>query len=50
MKCIMKKWLLVALTILFLSGCAFDSVWKWIDEMDFERDDQTINIVRFILK
>ncbi|MGO9122824.1 MAG: hypothetical protein ACLQPD_35045 [Desulfomonilaceae bacterium] len=46
----MKKWLLVALTILFLSGCAFDSVWKWIDEMDFERDDQTINIVRFIVK
>jgi len=50
MKCIMKKWLLVALIVLFLSGCAFDSVWKWIDEMDFERDDQTINIVRFIVK
>jgi hypothetical protein len=50
MKCIMKKWLLAALIVLFLSGCAFDSVWKWIDEMDLERDDQTINIVRFIVK
>ena len=48
-KCIMKKWVLIALTILFLSGCTFDSVWKWIDEMDFERDDQTISVVRFIL-
>jgi hypothetical protein len=50
MKCIMKKWLLTALILLFLSGCSFDRVWKWIDEMDFERDDQTINIVRFIVK
>jgi len=50
MKCIMKKWLLVALIVLFLSGCAFDSVWKWIDEMDFERDDQTISIMHFTVK
>lgn len=46
----MKKWLILVLTLMFLSGCAFDKVWKWIDEMDFERDDQTIKVMRFFTK
>ncbi len=37
----MKKWLLVALTLAMLSGCSWNKVWKWIDEMEWERDDQT---------
>jgi hypothetical protein len=46
----MKKLLLVALAFLFLSGCSFSQVWKWIDEMDWERDDQTIRIVDFFVR
>jgi len=46
----MRKWLLISLVLLSLSGCSFDSVWKWIDQMDFERDDQTISITRFLMK
>ncbi|HMK34367.1 MAG TPA: lipoprotein [Desulfomonilaceae bacterium] len=46
----MKKWLAVLLTILMLSGCSFSKVWKWIDEMDWERDDQTVRIVDFFMR
>jgi hypothetical protein len=43
----MKKWLVIALALLMLSGCSFNTVKKWIDSMDWERDDQTIRIVEF---
>lgn len=46
----MKKWLAVALLLLFLSGCSFSKVWKWMDEMDWEREDETVKIVRFLFE
>jgi hypothetical protein len=46
----MKKWLIVLLTLLMLSGCSFNKVWKWIDEMDWERDDQTVHVVDFLMR
>ncbi|MGO9566530.1 MAG: lipoprotein [Desulfomonilaceae bacterium] len=46
----MKKWLLIALILVILSGCSWNQVWKWIDEMDYERDDQTVRIVDIFIK
>jgi uncharacterized protein YcfL len=46
----MKKWLLIALTLLMLSGCAWNKVWKWINDMDYERDDQTVRIVDIFIR
>ncbi len=30
--------------------CSFNTVKKWIDKMDWERDDETIRIVDFFLR
>jgi uncharacterized protein YcfL len=46
----MKKWLLVALTLLLLSGCSLTKFWKWVDEMEWERDDQTIKVIRIFTR
>ena len=46
----MKRWMAFAFLVLFLSGCSFSKVWKFIDEMEYERDDQTICVVRFLIK
>jgi len=46
----MKKWLLVVIALLMLSGCSWSKVWKWIDEMEWERDDQTVRIVDFLIR
>ena len=46
----MKKWLILALALILISGCSFKKVWKWIDEMEWERDDQTVRIVDFLPK
>ncbi len=46
----MKKWLAIALALLMLSGCSFNTIKKWIDKMDWERDDETIRIVDFFLR
>jgi hypothetical protein len=46
----MKKWIALALLVLLLSGCSFSRVWKFFDEMDYERDDKTIQIVHFLIK
>jgi uncharacterized lipoprotein len=46
----MKKLLLLALAVLLLSGCSTSKVWKWIDGMDWERDDQTIRVVDFFIR
>jgi hypothetical protein len=48
----MKRLMLVLtlLAALLLSGCSWNKVMKWIDQMDWERDDQTIRIVDFFLK
>ena len=41
----MKKWLILSLALLFLSGCSFSRVRNWIEEMEWERDDETVSIV-----
>jgi uncharacterized protein YcfL len=41
----MKKWLLVVIALLMLSGCSWNKVLKWFDEMEWERDDQTVRIL-----
>lgn len=41
----MKKWLILALALLFFSGCSFSKVRDWIEEMEWERDDETVSIV-----
>ncbi len=46
----MKKWLLVFLTLVMLSGCSWNKVWKWIDEMDWERDDQTVRMTDIFMR
>jgi hypothetical protein len=47
---LMKKCFLVAIAFLLLSGCSWSKAWKWIDEMDWERDDQTVRIVDFLIR
>ncbi len=46
----MKRWIIVALMLIVLTSCSFNRVWKWIDEMEWEREDQTIKIMRFTPK
>ena len=46
----MKKWLLVALAALLIAGCSLSKFWKWVDEMDWERDDQTIRVIRIFVR
>jgi hypothetical protein len=46
----MKRLLLAMLVLLFLSGCSVNSLWKWIDEMEWEREDQTIRVTDFFLR
>lgn len=46
----MKKWLILALALLLLSGCSFKQVWKWFDQMDWEPDDKTIRVVDFFIR
>jgi hypothetical protein len=46
----MKRWILVALLVISLSGCSWDKVIKWIDEMDWERDDQIVHVTDILVK
>ncbi len=46
----MKKLLIVAITLLALSGCSFSTLRKWFDSMDWEREDQTIKIIDILVK
>jgi hypothetical protein len=48
----MKRVVLVftLLAVLLLSSCSWNKVMKWIDQVDWERDDQTIRIVDFFLR
>lgn len=41
---------MVSLACVMLSGCSVNKVWKWIDEMDWERDDRTIRVIDFIVR
>ncbi len=46
----MKKLAFVALICLLFSGCSLSKAWKWFDEMEWERDDQTIKIIELFMK
>jgi hypothetical protein len=46
----MKKWLLLVLVIVLMSGCSWRKAWEWIDKMEWERDDQTISIVNIFVR
>jgi hypothetical protein len=46
----MRRWLVVALIALILSGCSWDKFTKWLDQYEWERPDKTIHIVDFLLK
>lgn len=46
----MRKWLIVVVACVLISGCSFNRAWKWIENMDWERDDQTIRIVDIICR
>ncbi len=46
----MRKLLLIALVTLFLSGCSLSRAWKWFDEMEWERDDQTVKIIELFIR
>ena len=45
----MKKWLLLATVILLLAGCSASKMWKWMDKMDWEREDQTVRTTDFLV-
>lgn len=46
----MKKWLLILVALIIIPGCSFTNLWKWMDKMDWERDDQTVRVVDFFVK
>jgi len=46
----MKKWLVIALALLFLSGCSLHKAWKWFDEMEWEKEDETCRVVDFFFR
>ena len=47
---LMRKLILIALVTLFLSGCSLSRAWKWFDEMEWERDDQTVKIIELFIR
>jgi hypothetical protein len=46
----MKKLVILVLATVFLSGCSLSKAWKWFDEMDWERDDQTVRIIELFIR
>ncbi|MEW6110764.1 MAG: hypothetical protein AB1664_01430 [Thermodesulfobacteriota bacterium] len=44
----MKRWILAALVLVALGGCSWQKAVKWLDELDWERDDKTIRIIEII--
>lgn len=41
----MKKWLIIALCTLLLTGCSWNKILRWFENLEFEREDQTVRIV-----
>ena len=41
----MKKLIIAMLVILMLSGCSWNKVIKWFDELKWERDDEIVHII-----
>ncbi|MCL5124865.1 MAG: hypothetical protein M1511_10285 [Deltaproteobacteria bacterium] len=46
----MQKWLLIIVATFLIMGCSFERAVKWIENIDWERDDQTIKIVHIFFK
>lgn len=46
----MKKWIAIVLVLMSLSGCSWQKTMKWLDELNWERDDETIRIVDIFLR
>ncbi|MFA6224319.1 MAG: hypothetical protein WC647_18620 [Desulfomonilaceae bacterium] len=46
----MKKWFLILIATFLIASCSFNRAWKWIEDVDWERDDQTIRIVDIFFK
>jgi hypothetical protein len=46
----MKKLLFLALVIVILPGCSWKTIGKWLDKMEWEKENETIRIVDFLVK
>jgi len=46
----MKKWVVLVLLAVLISGCSWQKVKKWFEEADWERSDRTIHMVDTILR
>ncbi|MGC8602672.1 MAG: hypothetical protein ACP5VS_03165 [Desulfomonilaceae bacterium] len=46
----MKKWLLVIVVTFLVASCSFERAVKWIEDIDWERDDQTIKMSHILLR
>ncbi len=46
----MKKCIALMVIGLLISGCSWNNLRKFIDDMEWERDDQTISIVLPVLR
>jgi hypothetical protein len=46
----MKKWVVIVLLAVLLSGCSWQKVKKFFDETDWERSDRTIRVMDLIVR
>lgn len=46
----MKKWLVLVLLAVLVSGCSWQKIKKFIDEAEWERSDRTIQVVDVIFR
>ncbi len=46
----MKKWLALIALLIILSGCSWQKTKKWLDGLEWERDDQTIRVVDILIR
>lgn len=46
----MKKCAVICLLVLLLGGCSAKKIWNWLDKMDWERDDQTVQTFDITIK
>ncbi|MEJ2716231.1 MAG: hypothetical protein P8182_03700 [Deltaproteobacteria bacterium] len=50
MKNPVKKWMVILIVFLLLSGCSWNKVIKWFDEMEVERNDETIRVIDIFIR
>ena len=46
----MKKWVVLVLFTVLISGCSWQKVKKFFEEAEWERSDRTIRVVDMILR